>query len=82
MFKKAACGGSFLPFFISTMLYLAQDSRDGSKSVFSEAGNSFKLMASGKKYKNILYSSGPHSHHGRPLKGPETLYKLLGHIVK
>jgi len=25
---------------------------------------------------------GPNEHHGRPFKGPETLYKLLEHIVK
>jgi len=25
---------------------------------------------------------GPHQRHGRPLKGPETLYKLLEHIIK
>jgi len=25
---------------------------------------------------------GPNQHHGHPLKGPETLYKLLEHIVK
>jgi len=28
------------------------------------------------------FHRGPHQHHGRPLKGPETLYKLLEHIVR